>query len=183
MQSRKKYFAILLAFHTGCFTIFAQDVSHFGNLGLIYTPSAYLTNWGDLYIGITHYPAKTSYTFEQGESAERSFLAHLGFLPFGEFTLKLTKPYNSSDKNYGIGDRSVSFRLQVLKETKNRPALLVGTQDPFAVSSFFNTNYAVLSKKYQLKNLEFNANVGYGFKIEEAQGHILQGIFGGIQAK
>ena len=161
----------------------AQDLSFFGHSGLIYTPSAYLSNWGDLNIGITHYPAATSFTFERGESPERSFWAHLGFLPFGEVSLKLTKPYNSSDKNYGIGDRSISFRLQILKEKKNRPAILIGIQDPFSVSSFFNTNYIVLSKKHEIKQIEINANLGYGFKIEEARGHVLQGIFGGMQAK
>ena len=161
----------------------AQDLSFFGHSGLIYTPSAYLSNWGDLNIGITHYPAATSFTFERGESPERSFWAHLGFLPFGEISLKLTKPYNSSDKNYGIGDRSISFRLQILKEKQNRPAILIGVQDPFSVSSFFNTNYIVLSKKHEIKQIEINANLGYGFKIEEARGHVLQGIFGGMQAK
>ena len=121
-----------------------QDLSFFGNPGLIHTPSAYLSGWQNLKIGMTHYPAATSFTFEGGESTERSFWAHLGFLPFGEVSLKLTRPYNSGDKNYGVGDRSISFRFQVLKEKKNRPALLIGVQDPFAIQSFFNTNYICL---------------------------------------
>ena len=160
-----------------------QDISLFGNAGLVHTPSAYLSNWGDVSFGMTHYPAATSFTFEGGESAERSYWTHLGFLPFGEVTIRLTKPYNSSDKNYGIGDRSISFRLQVLKEKEKRPAILIGVQDPFTVSSFFNTNYIVLSKTRLIKAIELNANIGYGFKIEEARGHVLQGIFGGMQAK
>lgn len=161
----------------------AQDLSLFGNPGLIHTPSAYLSNWGDVNMGMTHYPAATSFTFEARESRERSFWAHLGFLPFAEVSLKLTKPYNSNDKNYGIGDRSIGVRLQVLKEKTNRPAILIGIQDPFTVSSFFNTNYFVLSKKHQIKEIELNANLGYGFKIEAARNHILQGVFGGFKVK
>ena len=186
MQFKKYFYRIIILI--SCFSVLStstkgQDLSFFGNPGLIHTPSAYLSNWGDLNVGMTHYPAATSFTFESGESAERSFWAHLGFLPFGEVSLKLTKPYNSRDKNYGIGDRSISFRLQVLKEKENRPAILIGVQDPFALQAFFNTNYIVLSKKRQIKQLELNVNLGYGFKIEETRGHILQGIFGGFQAK
>lgn len=159
------------------------DLSFFGHPGLIYSPSAYLSNWGDVNFGMTHYPAPTSFTFERGESQERSFWTHIGFLPFGEVSVKLTKPYNASDKNYGIGDRSISFRLQVLKEKQNSPAILIGVQDPFSVSSYFNTNYIVLSKKKQINQIVLNANIGYGFKIETARAHTLQGVFGGLQTK
>ena len=188
IQKRRFNLTALLLFVT--FSSYSQqkvvlppDLSLFGNPGLIYTPSAYLSNWGDVNFGMTHYPAPTSFTFERGESRERSLWAHLGFLPFGEVSLKLTKPYNSSDKNYGIGDRSIAFRLQVLKEKENRPAVLIGVQDPFSVSSYFNTNYIVLSKKKQIHQIVLNANIGYGIKIETAQAHILQGVFGGLQAK
>ena len=166
-----------------------SDLSNLGFPGLIYTPSAYLSDWGTVAVGMTHYHKDAAFTFEAGDNTERSFWANIGFLPFGEVTLRLTKPYNPSipnygvSENYGIGDRSISFRLQVLKERENRPAILVGTQDPFSGSSFFNTNYIVVSKKQIFKKIEFNANVGYGFKIEEANGHILKGIIGGVQAK
>ena len=176
-------FAIILQSIFCLNTLKAQDLSLFGNPGLMHTPSAYLSNWGDVHFGMTHYPTATSFTYEAGESRERSFWTHLGLLPFAEVSIKLTKPYNSSDKNYGIGDRSISVRVQVLKEKANRPAVLIGVQDPFTVASFFNTNYLVLSKKRQLNQIELNANLGYGFKIEEAQNHILQGIFGGLQVK
>jgi len=160
----------------------SPDISSLSYPGLINTPSAYVSNWGDVYFGGTHFHKNAAYTFEAGESNERSFWLHLGFLPFGEVSLRFTKPY-AIRPEYGIGDRSISFRLQLLKETKNRPAILMGTQDPFAIQSFFNTNYLVLSKKYQIKQIEINTNLGYGFKIEEARAHVLQGIFGGMQAK
>jgi hypothetical protein len=173
----------LIFFFLFIIPIKGQELNFLGHSGLIYTPSAYISDWGSLYVGMTHYPATTSFTFERGESTERSYWAHLGFLPFGEVSVRLTKPYNSSDKNYGIGDRSISFRLQLLKEKKKRPAILIGVNDPFSASSYFNTNYLVLSKTHQLKTIELNANIGYGIKIEDANGHILQGLFGGIQAK
>ena len=159
-----------------------NEVSLLGYSGLLYTPSAYTAKWGTLHTSFTHYDKHTAFTFEAGESHERSFIANLGFLPFAEFTFKLTKPYNSGDENYGIGDRSISGRIQMIKEKKYIPAILIGTNDLAAVSSFFNTNYIVASKIIPIKNILLNANLGYGFKISEAKRHYLQGAFGGVQA-
>jgi len=160
----------------------SNDISLLGYSGLLYTPSAYTADWGGVYVGFTHYDKDAAFTFEAGESNERSFITNIGFLPFAEFTLRLTKPYNSKDENYGIGDRSISGRIQILKEKQHIPAVLIGLNDFGTVSSFFNTNYIVLSKTKDFKGITFNGNVGYGFQISEARRHYLQGIFGGLQA-
>jgi len=156
--------------------------SQLGMTGLIYTPSAYLPEWGMLDFGYTHFHQKASLTFEAGESTERTFLTSLTFLPFMELSVKLTKPYNApSELQYGIGDRSVSLRIQLMKEKKHLPAILIGVHDPFAVQAFFNTNYLVFTKKYDLKEVDLIGNLGYGFSIEETEGDYLQGMFGGVQ--
>jgi len=159
------------------------NISLLGYSGLLYTPNAYTAPWGNLYSGFTHFDKNAAFTFEAGEKNERSFIANLGFLPFAEFTLRLTKPYNSRAKNYGIGDRSISGRIQLLKEKKYLPAILIGTNDLAAVSSFFNTNYIVFSKTLHLKTIYFNSNIGYGVKLNDARRHYLQGVFGGVQAR
>lgn len=160
----------------------SNDLSLLGYSGLLYTPSAYTADWGDVYIGFTHYDKNAAFTFEAGENMERSFIANIGFLPFAEFTLRLTKPYDAKDENYGIGDRSISGRVQLLKEKQNIPAVLIGVNDLGTESSYFNTNYIVLSKTKEFKGFTFNGNMGYGFKINEANRHYLQGLFGGLQA-
>jgi len=182
---RKIVFSILfLSISQLCFTQqndFAIS-SHLGTTGLIFTPSAYLSQWGAVDIGYTHYSSATSFTYEAGRSPERSFFINTAYLPFAEVSFKVTKPYVTPvDSIYGIGDRSVSLRFQVLKETKNRPAIVIGTQDPFTVRAFFNTNYMVLTKKYQLKQITVVANLGYGFALEETEGSYLQGVFTGVQ--
>jgi len=156
--------------------------SHLGTTGLIFTPSAYLSQWGMVDIGYTHYSPATSFTYEAGLSPERSFFINTAYLPFAEVSFKVTKPYVTPvDSIYGIGDRSVSLRFQVLKETKNWPAVVVGTQDPFTVRAFFNTNYVVLTKKYPIKKLTVVPNLGYGFALSETEGDYLRGVFAGVQ--
>ncbi len=180
----KNYFSLIFILAISCLGAYKADgqgLSVFGHPGLIHTPSAYLSKWKQVSAGMTHYPAATSFTAEAGESPERSFWAHLGFLPFGEVSFRLTKPYNSQNKNYGIGDRSLSFRLQLLKEKKQLPAIVIGTNDPFSVSSFFNTTYIVLSKKFTVNPVIIAPSLGYGFKIGTARNYILQGLFGGVQ--
>ena len=141
-----------------------------------------MSQWGMVDIGYTHYSPATSFTYEAGQSPERSFFINTAYLPFAEVSFKVTKPYVTPvDSIYGIGDRSVSLRFQVLKETKNRPAIVIGTQDPFTVRAFFNTNYIVFTKKYALKKMTFVANLGYGFALQKTEGDYLQGIFAGIQ--
>lgn len=179
------FFVLLLSIANFGFTQnndFATS-SHLGTTGLIFTPSAYFSQWGNVDIGYTHYSPETSFTYEAGQSPERSFFINTAYLPFAEVSFKVTKPYETPvDSIYGIGDRSISLRFQLLKEKKNRPALVVGTQDPFTVRAFFNTNYAVLTKKYALKRWTLVANLGYGFALQETEGDYLQGVFTGIQA-
>lgn len=157
--------------------------SQLGMTGLIYTPSAYLPKWGMVDFGFTHYHKNAAYTFGANEYAERSFLSSITFLPFMELSLKLTKPYTTPvDDNYGLGDRSISIRAQLMKERKHLPAILIGIQDAFGESSFFSTNYLVFTKKYSLKQFEVVANLGYGHAFKETRGDYLQGAFGGVQA-
>ena len=160
----------------------SNEISLLGYSGLLYTPSAYTAKWGELYTGFTHYDKNAAFTFEAGESNERSFVTNIGFLSFAEFSIRLTKPYDSRDENYGIGDRSISGRIQIFKEKKLRPAILIGTNDFASVSSFFNTTYMVISKSKIIKDIRINGNLGYGFKINDARRHYLQGVFGGVQA-
>lgn len=160
--------------------------AHLGFPGLIYTPSAYLAKWKTVDIGYTHFSKGTSLTYEAGKSPERAFIASIAFLPFAEISLKLTRTYpnlistsTTAWKYYGIGDRSVSLRLRLLKETKNRPAVVIGIQDPgISDLSFFNTNYVVLSKTTRFKEISISTNLGYGYS---SKSEFLHGIFGGIQ--
>lgn len=157
-----------------------------GYAGLVYTPSANMAPWKTADIGFTHFSRTISKTYNAGETSERSFLGSIVFLPFLEVSLKLTRPYqNETDqlrngKRYrGIGDRSISLRVQVLKETARRPALAIGIQDPFPTNSdFFNTQYAVISKSFRRNGLTLASNLGFGYTSDDEA--FLKGIFGGF---
>jgi len=195
MLLRKKFFCII-AFLGQFFLGYTQLVQEFTNIsplgipGLIYTPSAYTADWGEVQLGYTHFSQRASLSYEAGTAPERSFLASIVFLPAVELSLKVTRPYSNLVKNfvsgpryYGIGDRSISLRVQLLKEKKNRPAILVGIQDLGTASAFFKTNYIVLSKKMMLKQVALSTTLGYGRPIGEARAIFLNGPFGGIQAE
>lgn len=166
--------------------------SQFGFSGIIYTPSAYIGKWKTIDASFTHFNKETSFTYLGGIKSERAFNLNLVFFPRTELTVKLTRPYSNirpnhqpgsnEPRNWGIGDRSYSLRVLLLEEKNNRPALLIGIQDPFANFAFFNTNYLVASKSYEFPALSIRASVGYGASWEDTQGTYLQGLFGGIQA-
>ena len=158
-----------------------NNISLLGYSGLLYTPSAYIAEWGEIYAGLTHYDKEVAFTFDAGKRNERSFVTNIGFLPFAEFSLRLTKPYNSKGEHYGIGDRSISGRVRLMKEKQHLPAVVIGVNDLGTESSFFNTSYVVLSKRIPYKTLFINGNLGYGFKLNEARRHYLQEFFGGVQ--
>jgi len=163
-----------------------------GFSGLIYTPSAYQNPWKTIDIGFTHFSKATSFTYQAGIKAERAFIANVVFLPRVAFSLKLTRPYDNlrpdaqsgsgRPQYWGIGDRSYGLRVQVLKEKKRQPTLVIGVQDPSANLAFFNTNYLVLSKTVEMKTVQFSTNLGYGVSIEDTAGDYLQGVFGGFSA-
>lgn len=159
--------------------------SQLGFTGLIYTPSAYVTPWKTIDVGFTHFSQEISRTYEAGISNERAFITSIAFFPFMEVSLKLTRPYSNERKVplrgrrfFGIGDRSVSARFRILKETKNRPALVFGIQDPFfSASAFFNTTYAVASKTLTRGQWNLTANAGWGYSDDQ---EFLHGAFGGL---
>lgn len=188
---------LLLIFFNGLFVyIFAQDQekitpSQFGYTGIIYTPTAYLPKWKTIDAGFTHFNKETSFTYLGGIEAERAFITNLVFLPRVELTVKLTRPYSvvrpdyqpgsGRQRNWGIGDRSYSLRVQVLEEKDNQPSLVLGIQDPFANLAFFHTNYLVASKKIPINEISILTNIGYGISLEDTNGDYLQGLFGGVQ--
>ena len=154
----------------------------FGYHGNSITPSAYLHADKTLNIGLSHLPPEVPF---QGLGAANSkggrlLFANLTFLPFLEITFGFNKPYTAEDPtDIGLGDRQISGRLQILREQKYLPAIVIGMHDPLTHNSHANTNYIVASKKmYLQKDLCLMTNAGYGFKIKEAEGHYLLGVFG-----
>ncbi len=161
----------------------ANWLSQMGYSGLINTPVAYTSEWGGFNFGFSHFDKGAAKAHEAGVTPERSFQTTIGLLPQAELSIKFTRPYNRKDQGYGLGDRSVAARLQVLKETKKLPAILIGIHDPNTKLAYFNTNYIVLSKSYHYKSIVLLGTAGYGFELRPTRRRYLLGVFGGIQAE
>ncbi len=164
-----------------------SDNTLLGYAGSIIMPTAYLSPDRTLNIGGSHLPNEVmfqNYGDQQNKGARLLYL-NFTFLPFMEVTFGLNKPYSPEFvDDIGLGDRTISARIQLLKEKKNRPAIMIGLHDTFTKQSFNNTNYIVASKQiFQKKEVAFFAHAGYGFSIIEAEGHFLIGAFGGGEVR
>ncbi|HHH49826.1 MAG TPA: hypothetical protein ENK52_02475, partial [Saprospiraceae bacterium] len=161
------------------------DLSLMGNAGFIVSPTANISADRYISVGLHLVHEKAGYTSysKQEQSAEQVLFTTIGFLPFMEVTLRLTKPFGKQEPRgkYGLGDRSIFLRMQVLKEKEKLPAITIAAHDLFSTVSFFNTVYIVGSKHFELgANFIAHTSLGYGTRLRETRAEYLQGIFGGV---
>jgi len=157
-------------------------VGLFGHNGQLITPSAYLPEDRTFRVGYGHLSKDAAFTLLSQQKGVGDGIAYvtLGFLPFMELNVRLTRPYgdNTDNTELGIGDRSYAARFQLLKETEKLPAIAVGFHDLFNLSSYFNTSYIVASKSFSFSELKFTGHLGYGHIFQEPFGSYLKGVFG-----
>jgi len=150
-----------------------------GATGLMKTPTAEMQIDGTFIIGANYLPdAMTSY--KDFDYNTGNYFFNLTFLPFLEFTYRSTLMRWDGNRNQ---DRSFGFRFRGLKETKYRPAVVIGGNDLYSSSagigsSFFNTYYLVASKHLSVKKNQLGLTVGFGNGGVRKQN--LNGFFGGI---
>jgi hypothetical protein len=162
-----------------------------GTTGLVAIPTAGMMNDGQMMFGM-------NYTDKEYNVRLRSYNQHryyitMGYLPFLEVSLRLTRNYAIKLDNPPVqwpGDRGASVRLRFLKEKKYSPSLVLGAHDFFSAfgvteAVWFNALYLVGSKNLQLERLPitFGLNLGYGTDRMKAQHHEFIGLFGGLSMK
>jgi hypothetical protein len=107
--------------------------------------------------------------------------ASIGFLPFVEVDLRLTRA--TGVPRQALGDRMVSVRARILKEGDNVPAVAVGVHD-LVGTHYFHSIYAVASKTAQpLPGIgRVGVHLGYGGNLLslKAEGVQFDGMFGGV---
>lgn len=152
-----------------------------GNSGLTFVPTAYLNVDRSVGFGASYLPAaKAVQEYSRNDNLVEGIASfRLNYLPFLEASVRLTR----SKGELGLGDRSLFFRVQVLKEKEKRPALAIGAHDIFGQVPHYHSVYAVASKRKRLgTNHLLNAHLGYGVSVkEEANNTHLIGVFGGIE--
>jgi len=118
---------------------------------------------------------------EYGEHAALVEFATVGFLPFVEVGLRLTRV--TGIPRFALGDRMVSVRVRLVEEGTEVPAVVVGAHDLVGTRRF-HTTYAVASKSVATLPPvgTVGLHLGYGGDPLSLRrvGHGLDGAFGGV---
>ena len=156
-----------------------------GLSGLYSIPTANIIGDGNISVGTNYFPKQKLDFLGENQGAQTYYLA-LGYLPFFEFGLRLTRPYGEKGEGFAIGDRMFSARIKFLNESDVLPAIAVGFHDFTAANGGekakrFNANYITLTKSIPIDNIIDNIAVtaGYGIKLREADDYEFMGLFGG----
>lgn len=154
---------------------------------ILTAPTARLVPDGYAVIGVGYIPSPYA-LFEVPGHDNLAYFATLGFLPFLEVSIRATL---SMDTEYpSIGDRMLSFRSRLLKETDRRPALVIGLHDIAGLidrtegtNNYFTALYLVATKSRRLSGLaNLEATLGYGVDWITAPSHEFDNLFGGVSA-
>jgi hypothetical protein len=190
-----KKWIILLVLQT-CVSA-SQPHSILGFRGLIFTPAP-----GDFpkdgESGFGYRNIKTPYTFinwSDKTTENHLFYGSLVFLPGVDFTGVITlapgSPGNEGSDTYK--DFALFAHIQLLKEKKNTPSLMLGIHD-FYSYSYYNALFLSSSKSFKLNHvIQINTHLGYGVDwMDKHYGdvepdrdapvnHYLVGLFGGVE--
>ena len=144
----------------------SAQVNLSGKSGLMYTPTAVMTDDGFFRIGYNYNP--TNYSLKgKNLNPESIWFANVTVLPRLEITVTLLRmidtPLRYISESQGIGDRSMDVRYQILKENQKRPGLAVIMTVPFTIDAGMLTQVLVATKKFELSShWNLGVTVGYG---------------------
>jgi len=163
-------------------------ISLLGSSGLLNIPTAEILPDREICFGFSYIPKP--YAFLVGpEYNNTAYYCSMGYLPFLEIDLRITRVVNWKEYTFPIGDRMASFRVRLTKEQEHLPAIAFGIQDVISLvddkeSSHFNALYLVGSKTLSLPfDMKTGIHLGIGTDWMKANEHHLVGIFGGMDLK
>lgn len=136
-------FPILLAAVVAASQLRAQSLT--GTTGLLVIPTAGMPADGAVTVGVNVIDRGYHGYLDPGFSEHAALVqyASVGFLPFAEVGLRLTRVVGVPRQ--ALGDRMILVRVRVLEEGRRRPAIVLGGND-FVGTHRFHTLYAVASK-------------------------------------
>lgn len=175
-------FIVFLMFSSG-----AMGQATTGFSGYFSIPAAELSPEKSVNIGYNQLSGKY-YGFYDGKYDLDVGFADIGFLPFMEVGIRMTRPRGFKTEQKTLWDRMISTKLLPLYETRYFPAIAVGFQGFFTTgegggANYFNSTYIVATKNLKMKWVIENIGIslGYGEDLMEAQTYQFIGIFGGIK--
>lgn len=137
-----------------------------GKPGLIYIPSARMTEDGSFQFGYHFNPIHYGFRFNR-QNSEGIYFANLTLLPRLEINVNLLRINNELKKGQkGIGDRQLDIKYLLLKETPRRPSVAILLSAPFGIDNSLSTNAVVASKTVRLGNrLYADVSAGFGSPV------------------
>ena len=178
-------------------TFASQGNSLIGFRGLIFTPgTGSFPNDGESGFGYRN--IKTPYTFinwSDKTTENHLFFGSLVLFPRFDITGLITLAPNSrgNDGTDTYKDFAIFAHIQLLKEKKNTPSLMLGIHD-FYSYSYYNALFLSSSKSFKLNHvIQINTHLGYGVDWmdqhygdvepdrDDPVNHYLVGVFGGIE--
>lgn len=137
-----------------------------GKPGLIYIPSAQMTQDGAFQFGYHFNPIRYGFRANRRNS-EGIYFANLTLLPRLEINVNLLRINNELKKGQkGIGDRQLDIKYLLLKETPKRPSVAIVLSAPFGIDNSLSTNAVVASKTLRLgARLHADLTAGFGSPV------------------
>lgn len=151
-----------------------------GVTGLLNAPSAEMNETGRFMIGGNFLPEHLNpFDYHTG-----NYFVNITFFSFLELTYRetlLKRAYMTAKPKYNQQDRSVSIKLQPLKEGKWWPAVAVGVNDPARDlgNNYYRSMYGVVTKHFLFAGHELGVTAGYqGWTSKWNM--LRNGVFGGV---
>lgn len=137
-----------------------------GKPGLIYIPSARMTQDGAFQFGYHYNPIHYGFRYNR-KNSEGIYFANLTILPRLEINVNLLRINNELQRGQkGIGDRQLDIKYLLLKETAKRPSLAIVLSAPFGIDNSLSTNAVVASKTLRLgSRLYAELTAGFGSPV------------------
>ena len=156
-------------------------VSLTGTTGLVTIPTAEVLGDGMAFFGASFIDKEYLFIWESDQYDGFAGFVTVGYLPFLELGLCLKRAPDYPPPWQGLGDRIVTIRSRIVKESKFIPSILLGLHDPVGVK-FSNSSYLVASRSFHLpRSAEMDLHLGYGVDwIKTDHRYQFLGLFGGI---
>ena len=169
-------FLLLTVFISG-----SEAQSLTGVTGLLNAPSANMQKDGTFYTGANYLNRNYINAYGRGKYNCLIYYFDLTFLPFLELNFRNTRQLDNPDHSHTV-DRMISIRLQVLRERKYWPSIVLGANDLLTTASkgnqFFGAVYAVATKNIPVKKSEIGITGGYALPYFKNSQFV--GFFGGV---
>lgn len=162
-------------------------VSLSGTSGLATIPWAGTIGDRMLEVGYTRVPARWAYDY-RGIHPNAYYFGTIGFLPQVEVQLRWTEIVGRRDFEEIVPDsrladldRTAGARIALIPPAEGRPGLAIGIDDIVGTRRFHST-YVVGGIPDTIFGVRGRVAIGYAPTVFAAPRHVLDGLFGGIEA-